>query len=284
MHNERCTSGSEGGPEKPIGRKADRALRFDPTRISLHLHGPTGGSAGTTAGPECRPQSVHSEQARRRAYRSRARSFFPPLSRRSASTAAQTSHRDWPSKAGRPQETQRPAAARRRYRSRSATRRASPAGLADGAVVGSGLVPAAGAGSRCHAVTPALAAALPREAALGLRVLAPVDLAPGAGLGAAGAAGAAHPAEDWRRTSCRPPRRAARRPAGGTPRSQDFARSGSLRGLPSARSRSSRARLALFLFRAQSSQTVRSSTGERTPYLGHKLAARRTSVRFLNRS
>ena len=31
MHNERCTSGSVGGPEKPIGRKADRALRFDPT-------------------------------------------------------------------------------------------------------------------------------------------------------------------------------------------------------------------------------------------------------------
>ena len=31
MHNERCTSGSEGGPEKPIGRKADRALRSDPT-------------------------------------------------------------------------------------------------------------------------------------------------------------------------------------------------------------------------------------------------------------
>ena len=31
MHNERCTSGSEGGLEKPIGRKADRALRSDPT-------------------------------------------------------------------------------------------------------------------------------------------------------------------------------------------------------------------------------------------------------------
>ena len=31
MHNERCTSGSEGGPEKPGGRKADRALRSDPT-------------------------------------------------------------------------------------------------------------------------------------------------------------------------------------------------------------------------------------------------------------
>ena len=31
MHNERCTSGSGGGPEKPIGRKADRALRSDPT-------------------------------------------------------------------------------------------------------------------------------------------------------------------------------------------------------------------------------------------------------------
>ena len=33
MHNERCTSGSEGGPEKPIGRKAERALRFDPTCV-----------------------------------------------------------------------------------------------------------------------------------------------------------------------------------------------------------------------------------------------------------
>ena len=31
MHNERCTSGSEGGPEKPIGRKVDKALRSDPT-------------------------------------------------------------------------------------------------------------------------------------------------------------------------------------------------------------------------------------------------------------
>ena len=31
MHNERCTSGSEGGLGKPIGRKADRALRSDPT-------------------------------------------------------------------------------------------------------------------------------------------------------------------------------------------------------------------------------------------------------------
>ena len=31
MHNERCTSGSEGGPKKPGGRKADRALRSDPT-------------------------------------------------------------------------------------------------------------------------------------------------------------------------------------------------------------------------------------------------------------
>ena len=31
MHNERCTSGSEGGPENPGGRKADRALRPDPT-------------------------------------------------------------------------------------------------------------------------------------------------------------------------------------------------------------------------------------------------------------
>ena len=31
MHNERCTSGSEGGPKKPGGRKADRALRPDPT-------------------------------------------------------------------------------------------------------------------------------------------------------------------------------------------------------------------------------------------------------------
>ncbi len=31
MHNERCTSGSEGGLEKPGGRKADRALRSDPT-------------------------------------------------------------------------------------------------------------------------------------------------------------------------------------------------------------------------------------------------------------
>ena len=31
MHNERCTSGSEGGLEKPIGCKADRALRSDPT-------------------------------------------------------------------------------------------------------------------------------------------------------------------------------------------------------------------------------------------------------------
>ena len=30
MHNERCTSGSEGGPKKPGGRKADRALRSDP--------------------------------------------------------------------------------------------------------------------------------------------------------------------------------------------------------------------------------------------------------------
>ena len=33
MHNERCMSGSEGGPEKPIGRKADRALRSDPTVV-----------------------------------------------------------------------------------------------------------------------------------------------------------------------------------------------------------------------------------------------------------
>ncbi len=31
MHNERCTSGSEGGLEKPTGRKAGRALRSDPT-------------------------------------------------------------------------------------------------------------------------------------------------------------------------------------------------------------------------------------------------------------
>ena len=31
MHNERCTSGSEGGPKKPGGRKADRALRSAPT-------------------------------------------------------------------------------------------------------------------------------------------------------------------------------------------------------------------------------------------------------------
>ncbi len=38
MHNERCTSGSEGGPEKPIGRKADRALRSDPTIV---VYGPT---------------------------------------------------------------------------------------------------------------------------------------------------------------------------------------------------------------------------------------------------
>ncbi len=31
MHNERCMSGSEGGPEKPGGRKAAKALRPDPT-------------------------------------------------------------------------------------------------------------------------------------------------------------------------------------------------------------------------------------------------------------
>jgi len=31
MHNERCTSGSEGGLEKPTGRKIGRALRSDPT-------------------------------------------------------------------------------------------------------------------------------------------------------------------------------------------------------------------------------------------------------------
>ena len=31
MHNERCMSGSEGGLEKPTGRKAGRALRSDPT-------------------------------------------------------------------------------------------------------------------------------------------------------------------------------------------------------------------------------------------------------------
>ena len=42
MHNERCTSGSEGGPEKPGGRKADRALRPDPTlRVAMeHPAGP----------------------------------------------------------------------------------------------------------------------------------------------------------------------------------------------------------------------------------------------------
>ena len=34
MHNERCMSGSGGGPEKPIGRKADRALRSGPTCFS----------------------------------------------------------------------------------------------------------------------------------------------------------------------------------------------------------------------------------------------------------
>ncbi len=39
MHNERCTSGSEGGPEKPGGRKADRALRSDPTAIMKELNG-----------------------------------------------------------------------------------------------------------------------------------------------------------------------------------------------------------------------------------------------------
>ena len=31
MHNEMCMSGSEGGLEKPTGRKAARALRSDPT-------------------------------------------------------------------------------------------------------------------------------------------------------------------------------------------------------------------------------------------------------------
>ena len=40
MHNERCTSGSEGGPEKPGGRKADRALRSDPT-VMAALFSPT---------------------------------------------------------------------------------------------------------------------------------------------------------------------------------------------------------------------------------------------------
>ncbi len=35
MHNERCTSGSEGGSEKPIGRKADRALRSDPSSAAV---------------------------------------------------------------------------------------------------------------------------------------------------------------------------------------------------------------------------------------------------------
>ena len=39
MHNERCTSGSEGEPEKPIGRKADRALRFDPTCAAFYQEG-----------------------------------------------------------------------------------------------------------------------------------------------------------------------------------------------------------------------------------------------------
>ena len=33
MHNERCTSGSEGGLEKPTGRKTGRALQSDPTGI-----------------------------------------------------------------------------------------------------------------------------------------------------------------------------------------------------------------------------------------------------------
>ena len=33
MHNERCTSGSEGGPEKPGGRKAAKALWPDPTMM-----------------------------------------------------------------------------------------------------------------------------------------------------------------------------------------------------------------------------------------------------------
>jgi len=28
-----CTSGSEGGPGKPTGRKSGRASRFDPTRL-----------------------------------------------------------------------------------------------------------------------------------------------------------------------------------------------------------------------------------------------------------
>ncbi len=96
------------------------------------------GALGTTAGPECQPQPVHSEGARRRAYRSRAGRFFALLSRRLSSTAAQTPHRDWPSKAGRPQETRRPAA-RRRHPSRSATRRAS--------LQGSQTAPSSGAGS-----------------------------------------------------------------------------------------------------------------------------------------
>jgi hypothetical protein len=35
--SESCTSGSEGGPEKPIHRKMDRALRSDPyTYVKTH--------------------------------------------------------------------------------------------------------------------------------------------------------------------------------------------------------------------------------------------------------
>ena len=49
MHNERCTSGSEGGPEKPIGRKADRALRSDPTSLSLSTCTDPIGAAACTA-------------------------------------------------------------------------------------------------------------------------------------------------------------------------------------------------------------------------------------------
>ncbi len=53
MHNERCTSGSEGGPKKPGGRKADRALRSDPTLNPLKRDdGP--GNAVTVLSPSFR--------------------------------------------------------------------------------------------------------------------------------------------------------------------------------------------------------------------------------------
>ena len=57
-----------------------------------------------------------------------------------------------------------------------------------------------------------------------------------------------------------------------------------LLGWPTSRSRASRARDAALRFAAQAAQTVRSGRGSVLPHRGHRPAAMRAAVRFLNRS